>query len=156
MPQPTRRILRFNSLDHALADARVLANSTIKPHGQWTPGQVVGHVARAINGSIDGVSFRAPLPLRIVGRVIRNIPLNKGLPTGVKIPAYARAKIVPEPDLPIEQAVQQLTDAIKRTRHETMNQIHPVFGRLSHEQWRLFHCRHAENHFSYLEPTESN
>lgn len=155
MPKPTRRKLRFNTLDEALADAHRLANSTIKAHGQWTPGQVVGHVARAINGSIDGVAFRAPLPLRIVGRVIRNIPLNKGLPTGVKIPAYARAKAVPEPNLPIDQAVQQLADAIERTRTESMNQIHPVFGRLSHEQWRLFHCRHAENHFSYLEPIDT-
>ncbi len=152
MSKPPRRKLRFNTLDEALADARCLADSNIKAHGQWTPGQVVGHVARAINGSIDGVAFRAPLPLRIVGRVIRNIPLNKGLPTGVKIPAHARAKAIPEPDLPIEQAVQQLADAIERTRHETMSQSHPVFGRLSHEQWRLFHCRHAENHFSYLEP----
>lgn len=151
MNKPKRRILRFDSLDEVLADARALAARNIKANGNWTPGQVVGHVARAVNGSIDGISFQAPLPTRIIGRVIRNIPLNKGLPAGVKLPASARAKAVPEPDLPINDAVDQLARAIERTRHETMAGKHPVFGRLSHKQWTKFHCRHAELHFSFLE-----
>ena len=151
MDKLSRRTLRFNSLDDVLADARALAATHIKANGNWTPGQVVGHVARAVHGSIDGISFQAPLPLRIIGRVIRSIPLNKGLPTGVKLPASARAKAVPEPDLSINDAVDQLTRAIERTRHETMAGKHPVFGKLSHEQWIKFHCRHAELHFSFLE-----
>ncbi len=155
MPLPTRRRLRFNSLDEILADARLLASAEIKAHGNWTPGQIIGHVARAMNGSIDGIPFRAPMPLRIIGRVIRNVPLNRGLPGGFKIPESAKAKAVPEPDFSIEEAVDQLAQAIERTGRETMNQVHPVFGRLSHAQWYLFHCRHAENHFSYLVPTQT-
>ena len=151
MNKPNRRKLQFNNLDEVLAEARALADGDIKANGNWTPGQVIGHVARAVHGSIDGIAFKAPLPARIIGRVIRNIPLNKGLPAGVKLPASARAKAVPEPDLPVSDAVEQLAKAIERTRHETMSGIHPVFGRLSHEQWAKFHCRHAEHHFSYLQ-----
>lgn len=151
MKKPNRRILRFNSLDEVLAEARALAGGEIQANGNWTPGQVIGHVARAVNASIDGISFQAPLPARIIGRIIRNFPLNTGLPVGVKIPAHGRAIAVPEPDLPINDAVDQLAKAIGRTRHETMTGKHPVFGRLSHEQWTLFHCRHAELHFSFLE-----
>ena len=151
MNKPNRRKLRFNNLDEVLAEARALADGDIKANGNWTPGQVIGHVARAVHGSIDGIAFKAPLPARIIGRVIRNIPLNKGLPAGVKLPASAHAKAVPEPDLPVSDAVEQLAKAIGRTRHETMAGTHPVFGRLSHAQWTRFHCRHAELHLSFLE-----
>jgi uncharacterized protein DUF1569 len=154
MPKPHRRKLRFNSLGEALADARAIANAEIQINGNWTPGQIVGHVARTINGSIDGIAFRAPLPVRFIGRLIRNIPLNRGLIGAVKIPPAARAIVVPKPDLPIEEAVEQFAQAIERTRGETMTQTHPAFGRLSHAQWTLFHCRHAENHFSYLKPIQ--
>jgi hypothetical protein len=33
-----------------------------------------------------------------------------------------------------------------------MTATSPVLGRLSHEQWVQFHCRHAEMHFSFMHP----
>ena len=153
MNTPARRKLRYNTLDEALADARALAAGPITTSGQWTPGQIFGHVARAIHGSIDGVPFQAPLPVRVVGKVMRNRLLNRAIPTGIKLPKNAKARVVPEPDYPVDQAIEQLAKAIERTKNETMNQRHPVFGWINHGQWMKFHCRHAENHFSYLHPT---
>lgn len=146
-----RRTLRFNSLDEVLTDARTMANAKTMAIGNWTTGQILGHIARSINGSIDGILFKVPLPVRIIGRIVRNVPLRRGLLSGVKIPANARDKMIPEPDLPIDQAMEQLAKAIDRVKQERMCAAHPIFGRLSHEQWSQFHCRHAELHFSFLQ-----
>jgi len=153
-PKATRRNLRFSSLDDILADAQALFDAGIQTHGNWTAGQIIGHIALAMHGSVHGFPFTAPLPLRIIGRVVRNFPLNKGLPSGIKIPNKAFKAAVPPQDQPLEDALKKLTVAVKNAKEQQMNIRHPVFGKLSQAQWVQFHCRHAELHFSFLAPIQ--
>jgi hypothetical protein len=148
----SRRTLRFTHLDEILADAQKLAGAGIQANGNWTASQVIGHVALAIHNSVHGFPFTAPLPFRIIGRLVRGIPLNKGLPSGIKIPGKAFDAVVPPADQPIDQAINKLTAAIDSAKAQQMKAPHPVFGKLNQAQWIKFHCRHAELHFSFLAP----
>jgi hypothetical protein len=60
----TRRTLRFDTIDDALAEIeRIVAaepGGTLNRLGNWTPGQIKGHVAAWINYSFEGYPIRPP------------------------------------------------------------------------------------------------
>ncbi len=148
-----RRSLSFTSMDDLLADVQALAACGAQASGGWTAGQVIWHVAAVIDASVEGVNFTLPLPMRILGRLIRSRSLKKGIPAGViKIPPQAQAEFAPSPDVTFQTAVDLLTSAIQKAKQRRMSAVSPVFGKLSHEQWVQLHCRHAEMHFSFLSP----
>ncbi|MFT3684242.1 MAG: DUF1569 domain-containing protein [Phycisphaerales bacterium] len=86
-----RRTLHFASIDDALRDARTLADAdargTLKPLGNWTPGQAFGHVAGWINFAFDGYppDLRPPWFVKLLVRPMKSKYL-KGLPAGISIP----------------------------------------------------------------------
>ncbi len=149
---PQRRTLRFRSLDDLLADTQMLVAAGVQAHGKWSTGQVIAHVASVIDASVEGVRFTLPFPMRILGRLIRNRSLKKGLPSGIKIPGKARSTFAPPASLTVEQAIGQLIAAVEKAKQRRMTAVSPVFGKLNHEQWVQLHCRHAELHFSFLSP----
>lgn len=146
-----RRTLHFKGLDDILADIEQPDRAgRVRSTGNWTPGQIVEHVARFIEYSLDGFPFTAPWPLRVIGVMIRGAVLRNPMKAGVKPPKDMRAH---EPDESVtwDEAVQHLRSLVERVRGgELMRQPSPVFGSLSHEQWAMLHCRHAEMHFSFL------
>jgi hypothetical protein len=147
-----RRPLHFQSLDDLLNDAQALKASGATANGGWSTGQILSHVAAVIEASVEGFTFTVPLPLRILGRLIRGRSLKKGFPSGIKIPNEASAAFVPPSDVTFEQAVDQLTSVIQKAKQRRMTQVSPIFGKLNHDQWVQLHCRHAELHFSFLAP----
>ncbi len=151
--KPSRRTLSFHSMDDLLTDAKALAASGAQASGGWTTGQVIWHVAAVIESSVEGFTFTVPLPMRILGRLIRNRSLKKGIPAGViKIPRQAQAAFLPPPDVKFDDAVAQMTAIVEKAKHRRMNAVSPIFGALTHDQWVQLHCRHAEMHFSFLSP----
>ncbi len=148
----SRRTLKFQTLDDLLTDAQHLHALDAVAVGGWTPGQIVGHVTAVIEASVKGFPFRLPLPMRILGRVIRKRAIAKGLPSGIKIPGKAREAFVPPTDLTFEDAVAQLAAAVEMAKQRKMTMPSPIFGKLTHEQWVQVHCRHAELHFSFMKP----
>ncbi len=153
-----RRTLKYNNLDDLARDIRMMAGQGIKTSGNWTAAQNIEHVTLLIDASIDGFKFNVPLPLRVLGRLIRGRVLNKGIPAGkIKIPPVAKASFDPDPATQLEDAVQHLSDSVERAKQKKMTHASPIFGKLTHEQWVQLHCRHAEMHFSFLLPaTESH
>jgi hypothetical protein len=144
-----RRELSFSTMDDLLADVEGLGAEPMAA-GNWTPGQVVEHVTILIESSLDGFTFKAPLPLRIFARLARGRFLSKTLPAGVKLPANASA-LMPSDDVTWDDAVARLRRATERIRGgDRMTHPSPLFGALSHEQWVDLHCRHAEMHLSFL------
>lgn len=64
-----RRELHYGSLDELLADAEQIAAGPYKTIGNWTYGQILTHLTEAMESTLDGFSFRAPLPMRVVVRL---------------------------------------------------------------------------------------
>jgi len=148
----SRRVLKFQTLGDLLADVQKLQASDAIAISEWTPGQIVGHVTAVIEASVEGFTFSVPFPLRVVGKLIKNRSLTKGLPSGLKVPAKAQDAFIPPVDLTFDTAVKRLAETIEKAKQRKMTQVSPIFGKLSHEQWVQLHCRHAELHFGFLTP----
>jgi hypothetical protein len=147
-----RRMLRFAAMREILADAEALdAGGDVRATGNWTPAQIVAHVAELIRLSLDGFTEKAPLPLRLLGPpLIRVMGLQRPWKPGIKVPKPF-ATLSPPPELAWEEALTALRTAIGRVEGGArMTARSPIAGRLAHEQWEQLHCRHAELHFSFL------
>lgn len=147
-----RRAVRFDSLDALLADAeRLAALPRVKMLGNWPLGQLFTHLATAMNGSIDGISARAPVPIRLLGPLLKHRILQRGMTAGFRLPPEGEAVFFP-PAASTADALAALQTAIARAKVEPMTAVHPVFGRLSHEEWTKLHLRHGELHLSFAVP----
>ncbi len=147
-----RRRLRFSNLQEVLADVeRLDAVGGRRTTGNWSDAQIVQHVARMVNLSLDGFPGRAPLALRMVGKLMRQSALTKTLQPGFRFPARF-AVLAPDPDVTWDRAVDDLREAVGRFRAQPEVFPSPVLGPLSHEEWEQLHCRHAELHLSFMHP----
>jgi hypothetical protein len=150
-----RRELRVASLDDVVADAeKLVASPHTRTLGNWPLPQLLTHLAMAIDKSIDGISFAAPWHMRLIGFLIRGRVLRRGLPAGFKLPKELEADAYPAAPS-AEDALESLRRAVARSKRERMTARHPVFGKLSHEQWTQLHLRHAELHLSFAVPNEA-
>ncbi len=148
-----RRQLQFSSMQDILADVEYLdSGDPPRTTGNWTAAQIVQHVAKLIDYSIDGFPVpKAALPLRIIGRFIRNAALTNPLRPGIKF-SKKFSFLAPDHEVAWDDAAQQFRQAIGRLDSDRMTKRSPIFGKLSHEQWEQLHCRHAEMHFSFMHP----
>ena len=158
-PNPDRRQLRFDSIDAALAEAERLAaadrDGRLKRCGNWTLGQALGHLATWANFAFDGYpdAVRAPLPVRLILRLMRNKILNGGMMTGVrigKLPGGTLGIDVHSTD----EGLSRYRAAMERLRASAPTITNPVFGPLTHEQWIQLNLRHAELHLSFHSETQ--
>jgi hypothetical protein len=160
MAQAQRRRLRFEQLDDALAEAQRLVEAEdrgqVQRLGNWSVGQTLGHLAKWASFAFDGYppAVQAPLPVRMILRLIRRRILAKGMMSGVRIRGVPEGTLGTE-QLGAEEGLQQYRRAMERLREEAPAIANPVFGRLSHEQWKQLNLRHAELHMSFLLPSET-
>jgi hypothetical protein len=141
--------LHFKSLDEAVADAVELVSSpTTRTLGNWSLSQLLTHLARAIDGSIDGIKFKAPWFVRLYGKLAKRRVLRQGLSPGFKLPKKREAGAFPSASS-LQEALAIFRKAVGRLQNEKATASHPVFGKLTHEEWTLFHLRHAELHQSF-------
>ena len=101
-----------------------------------------------MNRSIDGITFKAPWYKRLFGRLVKRRILKHGLPPGFQLPKDREAAAYPMVASPHE-AVDLLRQAVGRVGNERATATHPLFGRLTHEEWTQLHLRHAELHLSF-------
>ena len=158
MPGTTqRRTLRFDSADQAIAEAERLAaaerEGRLERAGNWTLGQTLGHLATWANFAFDGYppEVRAPLPVRMILRLMRGRILSKGMTAGVKIrnvPGGTLGLEVLDPD----EGLRRFRAALDRLGSTPPKIDNPVFGPLTHEQWVQLNLRHAELHLGNLVP----
>jgi len=153
-----RRTLRFHTLHEILRDVEQIGAVTsetgesICADGNWTPAQIVEHVTFFIDGAIDGFTFTAPLPIRVLARPFKKRILTKPMKPGIKLPARMSV-VLPDPETTWDDAVSALRDAVARIDcGERMMQPSPLLGEMTHEDWVNLHCRHAEMHFSFMHP----
>jgi hypothetical protein len=146
-----RRTLSFASLDEVVADAeQLVAAPDVRMLGNWPLGTLLAHLALAINRSIDGIAFKAPLYLRLLGLFFKGRILRKGLEPGVRLPKEREAAAFPS--VSSQEGLDALHQAVGRAKNEKMTARHPFFGKLTHDEWLRFHLRHAEMHLSFAVP----
>ncbi len=148
-----RRELVLPNLDEVLQDVHHLHVQGCRKAGQWDLAQACAHTVIPINQSIDGFTFQVPWFLRMLGKTLfkKKMFRTRRIKAGLKAPAG----FVPDPGGDEQQAVNDLEQAIQRFKHHHgVYQLHPVFGRMSPEQWHQFHTIHAMHHLSFLAPAD--
>lgn len=150
-----RRQLHFNSLDDILADVERLAKAKeIHALGNWSPGQVLEHLALVMNKSIDGFTSQQPAVVRFLLRLLmKKRMLTKPMSAGFTLPANAEAEIGPPPTS-FDEGLRNFRQAFKRLKTEPACQPHPAFGPLTADEWVQMHCRHSALHLSFLVPSD--
>lgn len=145
-----RRDVRYSNLEDLLADAESLAAGKPELLGNWNLGQILGHIACAMNASIDGFPGRMPFLLKLIaGLFMRKMILKGPLRPGFKLPETAEAKLVPPSETTAEEGLELLKAAISRQNAETRRVPHLALGELSVADWASAHLRHAELHMSF-------
>jgi len=129
----SRRKLRFESLDEILAEADRLASMPIRLLGNWSYGQILEHLAAAIDSYYDGIPVRNGIPVkpswfmrRFVFPFIKNSLLTRGMPSGIQLPKSAEALIPDKTD--VQPALEHLRRAINRLKEESPRKPSPFFG----------------------------
>lgn len=146
-----RRPVRYTHLEDILTDAERIASGPYRTLGNWSLGQIVEHIAKAMDTAFDKSDFRAPWVLRVfVAPLVKNQMLIKPMPAGFKLPKSAKT-LIPDP-LEIQPALEHLKKSIERFETQTPTQKHGFFGDLAPQEWVSLMLRHAEMHMSFVVP----
>lgn len=148
-----RRDVEYSTLEELRLDAEAIAAGPYDTVGQWSYGQILDHLAKAVHCSIDGFPFRAPWWMRLAAPLVKNSVLTTKMKSGWKLPKSADPYL-PNPDASVEDALASLVKGIDRLGTENPEAPHPVFGKLAREEWIQLHIRHAELHMSFVVPTD--
>lgn len=129
---------------------------TLEARGDWTFGQVCWHVARFMRMSREGFPFRPPLPVRLVGRLMKGWALGpKPMPTGIKLRGGMRQLAPPanaaEGPAQLRAELDAVLDGGARFTEPS-----PLLGPLSHHEWARLHAKHAAHHFGFLDPHDGD
>ena len=146
-----RRELHFNSLDEILADVERLNQGKVRALGNWSPGQILKHLATPMNWCLDGAPVKAPFYIRIFGWFIKNRFPTQPMSAGFTLPKAMAEFLVPAATS-WEDGLQMIRAAIGRMKTETTRFPSPFLGELTRDQWDQLHCRHCELHLSFLIP----
>jgi hypothetical protein len=149
-----RRTLHFNRIEDAMADVDALEGparaGTARCLGNWTFGQILGHLAAWVEYSFDGVPMKKPpFIIRLILRPMKRRFLYKPMSAGSKIPGVPGGTLGFEP-LSLEDGLARFRSAFSRLARETPALPHLIFGLLTRDEWINQHLRHAELHLSYV------
>jgi hypothetical protein len=152
------RSLRFTSIDDLLAEvdriAAADAAGTLRRSGNWTTGQVFGHLASWINYGYEGFPAGANPPwfIKLYLRMMKAKLLRDGFPRGMKIPRLKEGTFGTEP-MSTEEGARRLREALMRIKNGEPAKFHsPGFGQVPEKDRIEFQFRHAECHLGYLHP----
>ena len=156
-PAPQRRQLRFETIDDALAEAERLVaaekEGRLARAGTWSLGKTLGHLATWTEFAHDGypASVHAPLPVRVILRMMRGRILNKGMMPGVKVGRVPGGTLGLD-EVMSEQGLARWRTALQRLKASAPTIDNPAFGRLTHDEWVKLNLRHAELHLGNQVP----
>ena len=125
--------------------------------GNWSAGQILDHVARAIERSMDG--FVGPHPVRpgTNGAAERKSRMLS-LPLAPAGPSIACAgDIEPPVQVWTPDGAAHIRTALNRVReNHPLDKPSPMVGPLTQQEWTTFHLRHAALHLSFIVFGERN
>ncbi len=153
-----RRALRFEKFAEVRRDLDTLhagiAGGTLRTSGNWNAAQVFNHLAAFMEYPFNGYPPEIATPawiVRFVMKFMRRKMCFGRMPAGVKIPRVKGGTVGFE-DSSIDAAGARLRAAIDRLDREAPTRPSPLFGPMSHEEWKGLNLRHCELHLSFLHP----
>jgi len=150
-----RRLLHFDSIDQMLqeVDRLVAAERAgrLVQLGNWTLGQVLGHLATWSEFSYTGVPLKPPFFIRWIVRFQKNKFLYKPMPSGVKIPGIEGGTLGIKPAT-LEEGLARFKSICQRLKTEAPTAPSPIFGRMTHDESIALSLRHAELHLGFFVP----
>ncbi len=128
------RKLRFNSIDDMLAQVdRIVAADkvgTLRRSGNWTTGQVLGHLATWIDFGYEGFPMRVPWFIKLILRGLKKKYIRNGMPMGVRIPKTENGTFGTEV-LSTDEGARRLRAALKRLKTEPAIHHSPAWGKMT-------------------------
>lgn len=150
-----RRSLNFRNFDEVRADVAVLlaadARGSLRRVGNWTLGQNLNHLASWIDFAYDGFPMKPPWFVRLLARPFKSRLINGPMPAGFRLGKTPGGTLATE-DMPAAQAAAKYHAATQRLEAQAPSAPNPVFGPLSHQEWKRLHLNHASLHLSFLLP----
>src|SRR5262245_29660325 len=130
---PVRRNIQYATFDDVLADAERLVRAGAATTGHLSLDQILGHLAIAIEKSLDGtpgeLEWKAPWYLRLAGRyLLKRRILKRGMPSGFKLPAEVENWAVPAAGGDLNVVLERLRRAAARLQSDSPRWPHPIFG----------------------------
>lgn len=148
-----RRDVQYNSMDEFIDDAKRLASGEVRTEGNYTYGQILDHltqVLKVVLGEIEPP--RVPLPMRLVGRMMKWFVLNRPMAPGFKLPQAAQDVFWSTDDVDVDRALQEFVEAAHRFENATSLPKHPFFGKLTREEHLKLQLNHGALHMSFVRP----
>ena len=147
-----RRSIQYESYEELLADAEQLAGGKVRTTGNWSYPQILHHLAKSMDASIDGVQMKLPWLLKkfFLMMMKKEKMLLAPMQSGFQIPKQGRSQFYPDPEISTEDAMARFRAAIERCKSETDRAPHLLYGELTIEESDMFNYRHAELHMSFV------
>lgn len=146
-----RRSLRFNTLDEIIVDAERCVAENYRTLGNWSAGQIFEHLALVMDGSIDGLPFRVPAPVRFVLKFFKRRFIEGPMSPGFNLPKSG-ASLEPPATTTTEAGLEHLRQAVARSKATTVRAPSPALGVLTREESDRLQMTHAAMHLSFLVP----
>ena len=150
------RELRFQSLSELRAEVERLLvadrQGTLKTSGNWTAGQIFGHLASWIEWGYDGYPPSVKTPpwiLRVVLKLMKHSMLNKPMRRGVWLPGVQGGTYGTEP-CETQAGGARLLKALDLLASTPPTFPSLALGLLSLEEATKLHLRHCELHLGFL------
>ena len=151
--RPEFRELHFDTLDDITAHADSLLGQPYQKVKKWSLGQNAQHIAKMMEGSLDGFGFKFFVLFRMFARLFKDRVLAGPMPRGIKGGASRRFKpFLAEEHVTDDQGVDRLRHAVSRLHKEPQRFPSPLLGDLTRDEWTRFHLRHAEMHLGHIVP----
>jgi hypothetical protein len=145
------RELRLHTLDEALEELERLEKGGVATLGIWSYYQILRHLADHIDFSISGFPFvRSRFIREKIGPTLFRQMVSSGhMPAGFRSLTPETTRI--EGDAKSE--MRRLKSEIQRfMSHTGPFADHPLFGRLTREEWNMLHSYHIANHLGFVIP----
>lgn len=153
---PKFRELRFSSVDDCIAELDRIESAhqagTLTTTGNWTPGQILSHLAAWIEYGYDGFPLKAPpFFVRWILKFLMKGALRKGvMKPGVKIPGVEGGTIGQE-DMETGAALDRYRAALARLQSEPAIHNSPAFGKVPDEVRLKMNLMHAQLHLGFMD-----
>lgn len=129
------------------------ARGTLGHTGNWTPAEILDHVALTWEFAFDGwPSKEKPnLLIKLFARMMKKRMVSgQTLPAGFRY-GKAAAFLDPRKGVAFDVAMARLRKVIARVDSgERMTAVSPAFGALTHEEWLKLHLGHSQLHLGFI------
>ena len=144
-----------NLFEPAAAQELQTRLSQLKPDsprlwGKMSPQQMLAHCSAGMEMALgDKVIPPSPLPLRLLGRIIKPIVMGNDKPIRRNAPTAKELVISSQPDLDTERErlAQMITRFVTSGAPACTRNPHPFFGKLSPDEWSILVYKHLDHHF---------